>query len=655
MQLKIEDESRQKAVHVDIQQRQSTELTQAKEALRRMGLPEVVTKLDGSPASIAGLIGGQPVFVHTNNVNAADTISTDEVRTGGSLGMNLSGLGTKLALWELADPETTHVEFGTRLVDMDGTSAITNLQSRYHATHVSGTIIAEGVNSNAKGMAPQALLNAYDQGNDLSEMSNIFANQTDTDDVLLSNHSYGLFMGWRNAVYNYFGNNIPIWDGDLAFSGTQDAKFGYYDNRAQSVDQITYARKAYLPVWAAGNDRFEPNAVTYSNLFVAYSSAINPADYYIFSGPYPAADGGGTGYDTTGSYGVAKNILTVASVDDIVGGFPGTVTASSFSSAGPTDDGRIKPDIAANGETVYSSLDGGYGTSSGTSQAAPGIAGSLGLLTQQFSEIYGSSRLPWASTLKGLVIHTADDVGALGPDYRLGWGLMNTKKAAKLLAIDGANKNSPFFRELTLANGGSLNLAFKAKGGSGNPLKVTVVWTDPAATPLALSLNNSTARLINNVDLKVIKPDSSTVYPFVLDRLNPANVATTGINSVDNVEQVVIENPTAGGTYTVNIAPASGETFVNETGQAASQQVSVFVSGAEVEIFQTTIVQTGATTYTLSWPGALGATYRVETSSDLIAWEEDSGDIVATANQTITHTPPSTSDERRFWRIKRVN
>jgi hypothetical protein len=70
------------------------------------------------------------------------------------------------------------------------------------------------------------------------------------------------------------------------------------------------------------------------------------------------ADGGASGYDCISQQGCAKNILTVGAVNDIVGGYssPGDVVMSSFSSWGPTDDGRIKPDICANGVGLYSSL-----------------------------------------------------------------------------------------------------------------------------------------------------------------------------------------------------------------------------------------------------------------------------------------------------------
>lgn len=662
------DAVKMQALHNAVAQKEAADKAAAKALLQQKGFPEQWEDASGKTKVLGGLENGRPVFLQSHNITAADSISTDEVRSGGSLGLSLDGAGTRLGVWELADPLTTHTEFTTsgsnpvRIIDKDGASSVTSTNERYHATHVSGTLVARGADAYAKGMAPAALLDAYDQEDEFTELSGIFSNGDPADDVQISNHSYGLNLGWDPTPYQYSPTiQLPWWWGDADTSTAEDAQFGYYDSRAQSIDAIAYTRKTYLPVWSAGNDRLQVNPVTYSNYYVAYRSQHpSGAGYYIVQGTYPPADGVPSGYDTTASYGVGKNVLTVASVADLTGGYasPTGVTISSFSSAGPTDDGRIKPDVSANGETVYSSLDGGYGTGSGTSQAAPGVAGSIDLLTQHFANLYGASRLPFAASLKGLVIHTADEVGAsAGPDYRAGWGLMNTKSAVKLLSDDAENGNSSFFKELTLQNGQTINMAVQAIGGTANPIKVTIVWTDPAAAPAAFSVDNPTARLINDVDLRITKPDATEALPWVLDRTNPSAAATAGDNSVDNVEQVVIANPIADATYTIKVAPSAGETFVNESGQSAQQQVSVFISGVKTERFHALVQQTGATTYTVSWPGSVGVVYRVETSTELTSgtWSEVSGDIAPTVNGTATYTPSSTSEGRRFWRVKRVN
>lgn len=127
---------------------------------------------------------------------------------------------------------------------------------------------------------------------------------------------------------------------------------------------------------------------------------------------------------------------------------------STFSSWGPTDDGRIKPDLVANGVSVYSSTassDSSYdGTYSGTSMATPNAAGSAALLQQLYANTFGQR--PRASLLKALLIHTADDLGNPGPDYKFGWGLINLKAAADIVLAHKATPSSPRIHENALTS-----------------------------------------------------------------------------------------------------------------------------------------------------------------------------------------------------------
>jgi hypothetical protein len=213
-----------------------------------------------------------------------------------------------------------------------------------------------------------------------------------------------------------------IWYGDRSISTNEDYQFGFYGYWARDWDDISYNAPYYLIVKAAGNDRNEgPPSLLVSQYVWDWN--FGEGDW-VLSSDLPPPDGGTTGYDTITDDGTAKNILTVGNAGDIPGGYnsPSDVLVSYSSNWGPTDDGRIKPDICGNGQALFSawgSGDDNYRSSSGTSMASPNVAGSLLLLQQLYQEVNHLFGDPMRSaTLKGLAIHTADEAGPdPGPDY----------------------------------------------------------------------------------------------------------------------------------------------------------------------------------------------------------------------------------------------
>ncbi|MBE0640447.1 MAG: S8 family serine peptidase, partial [Bacteroidales bacterium] len=441
---------------------------------------------------------GQPQYYSTQNAISSATISTNKLYPSANLGVSIDGAGITVHEWDGGAVRTTHQELAGRVIMGDGATT-----THPHSTHVAGTLIASGVVPTAKGMAPAASLRAFDWNSDEAEMASEAANQN----ALVSNHSYGYVRGW------YYNGSTWVWYGNTSISTLEDYLFGFYDSQARNWDLIAYNAPYYLITKSAGNDRGDgPTGGTY------------PQD-----GPY----------DCIGHAGVAKNILTVGAVYDIPNGYtqPNDVIMSDFSSWGPADDGRIKPDIVANGISLYSSLNGSdaqYGYYSGTSMASPSAAGSMILLQKHHHNLSGQYML--ASTLKALVIHTADEAGTTaGPDYQYGWGLMNTYKAAQKITEDQSNN---VIEELVLANGGSYQRTVTTDGTQ--PLVVTIVWTDPAGTPVSASLDPSNPMLINDLDLRITQ-GTNTFYPWKLNASNPTAAATNASeNNVDNVEHVYI-------------------------------------------------------------------------------------------------------------------
>jgi subtilisin family serine protease len=445
------------------------------------------------------------------------------------------------------------------VTQIDGASTNSN-----HSTHVAGTMIATGVQANAKGMAYQARLNAYDWNNDQSEMASAALNG-----LRVSNHSYGYYIGWS---YNLFQDGRWVWWGDTTVSNVEDYFFGFYSWHAQAWDTIARNVPNYLIIQSAGNDRLEGP----SSQPVQHWVVIN--GNWVLRTVTRNLDGGPSGYDCVSHGAVAKNVLTVGAVNDIPGGYtqPSDVVMSGFSAWGPTDDGRIKPDLVANGTSLYSSIAASstsYGTYSGTSMAAPNVSGSLGLLLQYHKSLYGNNPMR-GSTLKALVIHTGDEAGAnTGPDYVFGWGLMNTLKAANLMQLNYQRGGSHVY-ERVLNQGQVVEIPTHATGSE--PLRATICWTDPAATPPAPSLDPTTLMLANDLDLRIVSQGGTTYFLYILDPNNPSAAASTG----DNVLVTVDQHLEGGSTSVDSIGHwEGGPTFAS---YAAPKQFSFGIGSQEV-------------------------------------------------------------------------
>ncbi len=526
---------------------------------RQKGWPLLIHYKKGGRAVLSGIDpNGMPLYVAAyDNLISAQTIGTDQLWPGGSTGLNLNGslasMKGKIAIWDEGIVLPTHVELTGRVLQKDKPSS-----TSLHSTHVAGTMIASGVNPAAKGMSfgAQQLL-AFDFNGDVSEMFG----QAST--LLISNHSYGTVAGWNqntdeNNRWEFLGN-----PGDTA-----DYKFGYYDDQSRDWDSIAFQAPDYLIVKAASNNR-DVNGPAVGQPYFRPDKNGN----IVAAGNRPAGISNNDGFDIIPTYGVAKNILTIGAVNPIPGGYtqPSDVVLSEFSSWGPTDDGRIKPELVSDGVNVLScsnSSDNSYAILSGTSMASPAAAGSAFLLQQLFANLHSGSFMR-SATLKGILIHTADEAGpAAGPDFQMGYGLINMKNAAAV--ISSGNTDQQIY-ENNLATGNSFTLPLVASGKG--PLVVTLSWTDPPGTVNETALLNNPARkLVNDLDLRVTG-NAATYAPWILDAKHPANMATTGDDTLNNVEKIVINNVVPGKTYTITVTHKG-------TLRNAQQAYSLIVSGA---------------------------------------------------------------------------
>ncbi|MCA0428456.1 MAG: S8 family peptidase [Bacteroidetes bacterium] len=518
---------------------------------------------------------GKPQYICTHsNLNSAKMLGTDKLWNGfPSLQIQGANLD-KLAMWDGGAVRTTHREFVGRVRNMDSVSWSS------HSTQVAGNLVASGVLADAKGMAPSAQLRAWNFTNDNNE---IIANAAS---LFVSNHSYGTTVAWQNI-----GGQI-YWYGDSSINQFRDWKFGYYDNRSRIWDSVQFANPYYLMVKSAGNDR---------------GSGVAPGTpHYYWNGSAWALttttrDSVGP-YDCLATFSNSKNTLVVGACQTDTGFFSGIKDAVpfSYSSRGPTDDGRIKPDLVAPSGLVYSPTsthDSAYAFLGGTSMSSPALAGSALGLQELHQKLTGSWM--WNSSVKALLIHSARPCksNSWGPDYDCGWGVPNVNQAANFLI---ANKHAPI-QESALINGTQRQLKLRVTSST-DTLKVSLCWTDPHAPTAAPAYNDSTLKLINDLDMRLLQGNSVSVYPYVLNPNVPAAPAIRGDNYRDNVEQLN-QTGLSPGIYTLRISHKNNLQQGAQNFSLISNQLIEPMQGAS----QLQLVSSSPQHIQLSWKKGTGA------------------------------------------------
>lgn len=548
--------------------KERSEYTKAMSLAKQRNWPLSIRSKDGRLATLIGVdaFNFPKYFVTQNNSIAAATTRTNQLWAGGASGLNLSGsasnIKNKIAIWDGGRVLASHIELTGRVTQKDNPSSNDN-----HATHVAGTMIATGLNSSARGMSygAQGLI-AYDFTNSYSEQA------TEAAGLLISNHSYNVVSGWN---FNDDQNRWEFWGRP---NDTEDYKFGYYSSDAQLLDSIAYNAPFYLIVKAAGNNRGETGPNEGQPYF-----RFNAQNQMAAAGNRPSGISSNDGYGTIPWDANSKNILTVGAVRGIPGGYnrPEDVVMSSFSTWGPTDDGRIKPDVVADGVNVlstYATATNSYASSSGTSMASPNASGSLFLLQEHYSKLKNNGTFLRSATIKGLAIHTAEEAGTNpGPDYQNGWGLLNVQKAAAVISAAVAANNGSTSEHLMYENvfnstTNSFTTTVVATGKE--PLRATISWTDVKGNVDQTNvLNNPEKKLVNDLDIRITS-GSRTFRPWTLDPANPANAAVKGDNNTDNVERIDIDSTVAGETYTITVTHKGGIGTLTRGEQAYSLLVS---------------------------------------------------------------------------------
>jgi Subtilase family/Secretion system C-terminal sorting domain len=385
-------------------------------------------------------------------------LSTNKINLAHQL-TSINGSGTVLSVKE-NKPDVNDIDLRGRFLP----TALSAPNISSHATIMS-TIIAGGGNSDhtAKGVAWGATISSSDFVGLLPDTDDDYKKHS----ISVQNHSYG------TAIENYYGAD------------------------AAAYDVTTISNPFLLHVFSAGNS----------------------GDKIGTAGPYA----GISGYaNLTGSFKMAKNIVTVGSVDSLY-------RISLLSSKGPAYDGRVKPELVAFG------MDGSSG-------AAAIVSGTALLLQQGYKE-QNNGQLPAAALIRSILLNTADDIGPKEIDFQSGYGSLNAYRA-----LEGMVNKRYFAGSLSQ---GQLQRFTLDLPSNVRQLKITVCWNDPPANA------NDNKALVNDLDLRLVHALSAHSWlPWVLNAFSHPDslkqVPMRNRDSINNTEQITLDNP-APGTYEIEI------------------------------------------------------------------------------------------------------
>lgn len=431
-----------------------------------------------------------------------------------------------------------HPDFLNRVVQIEGSESI-----RDHSTHVAGTLSGSGNNSNGidssgypnygklqqwQGIAPRALIKSFGAGS-----SDILYD--DGEDLAANFYNATLSNGAADLVSMSPGNNVVQ-------NSLNCSNLGNYANTALLIDKIV---------------RGEVNGIK-----IPFFKSVGNEVRYI-SPPCGI-------FSTITVPATAKNSIGIGAINS------NDNSIYRLSSRGPTDDGRLKPDLVAPGceigndngimstsisnnqESLY-----GYTMYCGTSMATPVAAGVGALVLQEWNSLYGSD--PEPSTVKALLIHTSTDLGKSGPDYSFGWGSLNAGSAVSLVGNQFMEKNQTMMRNLIINSSldhGEIEVYPLSSDGTRN-VKVTAAWDDPPATRLASNT------LVNNLDIQLEDPEGISYSPQILNHSDPARAAVQGNDNTNNVESVIGNKKS--GTWLV---------YINGTSVPAGPQIFTLIGSS---------------------------------------------------------------------------
>jgi hypothetical protein len=405
----------------------------------------------------------------------------------------LTGKNVNIGVWD-GGFAGPHIDFIDRVTQVQPTNLGNVLGS--HATHVVGNMAGAGTRDPAmRGVATEASIFVHDITNPPPFENYIpfeMLKAIDDYQIVITQNSYG---------------SSPNCNTGMPYTVT-----------SRSIDQLAYVYPYLTHHFAAGNSRI--NCASSAPANGGYRSTAQTSKNSIHVG------------------GLERDNVSILS-------FSAFSIASSW---GPSQDGSISPHVVSLGRAVdaphpHSNYEG-TDSWTGTSHSCPTVSGVSALLFQRYRELNANAN-PRASLVKALLCNGATDLGNPHPDYQFGFGRLNALKSLKIL-----NEGNYLIDNVTHGDTKTYSAQINVPANT-KRLKVMLCWTDPPAMP------SVSPALINNLNLQIQHdPSATTFQPWVLNPFSPSAVAVRGIDNLNNIEQVTIDDPDAG-TYTIQVEGAN--------------------------------------------------------------------------------------------------
>lgn len=566
-------------------------------------------------------------------------------------GHNLRGAGVTVAIMEESVAPANHPDVGPITLKPTGVPFAYN----NHTMSVAGVLASTGgMNAQGRGVAPDVDLWCYQINYGMSAQDRYI--QLATGGSTISNHSYGPAYGWTGSYENHDNQGLyETYNGNIGVTVNEPSFAGQYREPVRAMDAVAHLYPSHLIVSLTGNARSQgpglfPTPPEPEETTKKFYSRDNTGQWVLqtfAAGQALPKEAGGNdyGFDSLTSYGAAKNPI-------VVGGIYSTLTPWNFSGWGPTDDGRIKPDIVAQAAAVTAPYYQGntplyYPYYQGTSYAAPVVSGAAALITQAMAKPVTSD------VLKAVMIHTATDVDLAGPDCRTGYGNLNIDGSVGLVKANNLLAVKPFIKHFVVQKGQVSRIKVKAEPSTSPFIKATLVWNDPEGFVIpGLDVTHDVLNkmLVNDLDLYVLKPGqvpNEIERPYVMNPGGPLFPALRGVNTLDNVEQVYINNAVGDGVYTIIV---DGTKLTTDT-----QVVSLVFTGntagyEETKVIKITeLIKVGENEYSLGWQSRAGESYTIQETVSLGVWDNVATGIQAIGDDSY-YIVPSSSD-KKFWRV----